>query len=157
KVNKKLETNIKDIYAVGDCAFVTNLITGKDAYVPMGSTANIEGRILAQNLNGESLTYEGAIGTAVVKLPGVTAGKTGLTEDAARAEGYDVVTVTTTVDDKAHYFPGSSFFIIKMIADRKTRKLLGLQVVGEGNVDKIVDMAVMAIGLDAKLDDIQNL
>lgn len=157
KVNKKLETNIKDIYAVGDCAFVTNLITGKDAYVPMGSTANIEGRILAQNLNGESLTYEGAIGTAVVKLPGVNAGKTGLTEDAARAEGYDVVTVTTTVDDKAHYFPGSSFFIIKMIADRKTRKLLGLQVVGEGNVDKIVDMAVMAIGLDAKLDDIQNL
>ncbi|NLY77084.1 MAG: FAD-dependent oxidoreductase [Tissierellia bacterium] len=157
QVNKKLETNIEDIYAVGDCAFVTNLITGKGAYAPMGSTANIEGRILAQNINGESLTYEGATGTAVVKLPGINAGKTGLTEEAARKEGYDVVTVTITADDKAHYYPDSAPFIIKLIADKSTKKLLGLQVVGQGNVDKVVDMAVMAIGLDAKLDDIQNL
>ena len=157
KVNKKLETNIKDIYAVGDCALVTNIITGKDAYVPMGSTANIEGRILAQNINGDNLTYEGALGTAVVKLLGINAGKTGLTEDQAKAEGYEVETVTTVMEDKAKYYPGSSVFIIKMIADKITKKLLGVQVVGEGNVDKIVDMAVMAIGLNAKLDDIQTL
>lgn len=157
QVNKKLETNIEDIYAVGDCAFVTNILTGKDAYAPMGSTANIEGRILAQNINGENLTYEGALGTAVVKLPGINAGKTGLTEDGAKQEGYDVVTVTTVMEDKAKYYPGASVFIIKMIADKNTKKLLGLQVAGEGNIDKIVDMAVMAIGLNAKLDDIQNL
>jgi pyruvate/2-oxoglutarate dehydrogenase complex dihydrolipoamide dehydrogenase (E3) component/rhodanese-related sulfurtransferase len=157
KVNEKLETNIKDIYAVGDCAFVTNKITGKGAYAPMGSTANIEGRILAQNINGNNLNYEGAIGTAVVKLPGINAGKTGLTEDAAKAEGYDVETVTTVMEDKAKYYPGALVFIIKMIADKETKKLLGVQVVGEGNIDKIVDMAVTAIGLDAKLDDIQNL
>lgn len=156
-VNEKFETNIEDIYAVGDCAFVRNLITGKSTYAPMGSVANIAGRILAQNLNGKNLSYKGALGTSVVKLPGLNAGKTGLTEDAAREAGYDVVTVTTTVDDKAHYYPGSAPFIIKMIADKTSRKLLGLQVVGKGSVDKIVDMAVMAIGLDAKLDDIQNL
>lgn len=157
KVNEKLETNIKDIYAVGDCAFVTNIITGKGAYAPMGSTANIEGRILAQNINGNNLNYKGAIGTAVVKLPGINAGKTGLTEDAAKSEGYNVETVTTVMEDKAKYYPGASVFIIKMIADKETKKLLGVQVVGEGNIDKIVDMAVTAIGLDAKLDDIQNL
>jgi NADPH-dependent 2,4-dienoyl-CoA reductase/sulfur reductase-like enzyme len=111
KVNEKLETNIKDIYAVGDCAFVTNIITGKGAYAPMGSTANIEGRILAQNINGNNLNYEGAIGTAVVKLPGINAGKTGLTEDAAKAEGYDVETVTTVMEDKAKYYPGASVFL----------------------------------------------
>lgn len=157
QVNKKLETNIEDIYAVGDCAFVTNMLTGKDAYAPMGSTANIEGRILAQNINGKSLTYEGALGTAVVKLPGINAGKTGLTEDAAKKEGFDVETVTTVMEDKAKYYPGASEFIIKMIADKTTKKLLGVQVAGKGTIDKIVDMAVMAIGLDAKLDDIQNL
>ncbi len=156
-VNKNLETNIEDIYAVGDCVFITNLVTGKNTYAPMGSVANIAGRILGQNLNGGSLTYEGALGTSVVKLPGINAGKTGLTEDAAKEAGYDVITVTVTVDDKAHYYPGASPFIIKMIGDKNSRKLLGLQVVGAGNVDKIVDMAVMAIGLGAKLDEIQNL
>jgi NADPH-dependent 2,4-dienoyl-CoA reductase/sulfur reductase-like enzyme/rhodanese-related sulfurtransferase len=156
-VNEYMETNIKDIYAVGDCALVNNMLTEKEAYSPMGSSANIEGRILAQNLNGKKLSYKGVLGTAVAKLPELNVAKTGLTEDAAKAEGYDVVTVITVVDDKAHYYPGASNFIIKMIADRNTKKLLGLQAVGKGAVDKIVDIAVMAIALNATLDDIKDL
>lgn len=156
-VNESMETNIPDIYAVGDCAFVSNMLTKKAAYSPMGSSANIEGRILAQNLNGNKFTYGGALGTAVAKLPDLNVGKTGLTEDAAKEEGYDVVTVTTIVDDKAHYYPGSSFFIIKMIADKASRKLLGIQVIGKGSVDKLVDMAVVAIAMDAKLEDLKDL
>lgn len=156
-VNELLETSIEDIYAVGDCAFVTNMLTKKPAFSPMGSSANIEGRILGKNLNGKKSNYRGTLGTAVAKLPELNVGKTGLTEDAAKAEGYDAVSVTTVVDDKAHYYPGASLFIIKMIADRNTKKLLGLQVIGKGAVDKIVDMAVMAIGLDATLDDIKDL
>ncbi len=156
-VNELLETNIEDIYAVGDCAFVTNSIIKKPAFAPMGSSANIEGRILARNLNGESLNYKGVLGTAVAQLAGVNVAKTGLTESAAKEEGFDVVTVTTVVDDKAHYMPGASSFIIKMIADRSTKKLLGVQVVGSGAVDKVVDIAVMAISLDATLDDIKDL
>lgn len=156
-VNELLETNIEDIYAVGDCAFVTNMITKKPTFSPMGSSANIEGRILAQNINGNKLSYRGSLGTSVAKLPELNVGKTGLTEDAAKAEGYDVVSVTTVVDDKAHYYPGASLFIIKMIADRATKKILGLQVIGKGAVDKIVDIAVMAISLDATLEDIKDL
>ncbi|NLK43578.1 MAG: FAD-dependent oxidoreductase [Tissierellia bacterium] len=156
-VNEQMETNVKDIYAVGDCAFVSNMLTGKPAYAPMGSTANIEGRILAQNLNGNKLSYGGALGTAVAKLPNLNVGKTGLTEDAAREAGYDVETITTVVDDKAHYYPGASLFIIKMIADKSTKKLLGLQVIGEGVVDKLVDMAVVAIALNASLEDLKDL
>jgi NADPH-dependent 2,4-dienoyl-CoA reductase/sulfur reductase-like enzyme/rhodanese-related sulfurtransferase len=156
-VNEYMETNIRDIYAVGDCAIVSNMLTGKEAYSPMGSSANIEGRMLAQNLNGKRISYKGVLGTAVVKLPELNVGKTGLTEDAAKAEGFDAVAAVTVVDDKAHYYPGASNFIVKMIADRNTKKLLGLQVVGNGAVDKMVDIAVMAISLNATLDDIKDL
>jgi len=156
-VNEYMETNIKDIYAVGDCAIVNNMLTEKEAYSPMGSSANIEGRILAHNLNGKKLSYKGVLGTAVVKLPELNIGKTGLTEDAAKAEGYDVATVVTVVDDKAHYYPGASNFIVKMIADKNTKKLLGLQLVGKGAVDKMIDIAAMAIALDATLENIKDL
>lgn len=156
-VNEHMETNSKDIYAVGDCALVSHVLIGKEAYSPMGSSANIEGRILAQNLNGKSISYKGVLGTAVAKLPELNVAKTGLTEDAAKAEGYDAVAAVTVVDDKAHYYPGASNFIVKMIADRNTKKLLGLQVVGQGAVDKMVDIAVMAISLNATLDDIKDL
>ena len=156
-VNEQLETNLKDIFAAGDCVVVNNMLTGKEAYSPMGSSANIEGRILAQNLNGNNIGFKGVLGTAVVKLPKLNVAKTGLTEDAAKAEGYDVATVVTVVDDKAHYYPDAGNFIVKMIADRNTKKLLGLQVLGKGAVDKMVDMAVMAIALNATLDEIKDL
>ncbi|MBU5292939.1 FAD-dependent oxidoreductase [Anaerosalibacter bizertensis] len=159
KVNEYLETNIPDIYAVGDCATVSNRITKKPAWSPMGSTANISGRIAAMNINGKEEKYNGALGTAVAQLPGLNIGRTGLTEDEAKSMGYDAISVVTVVDDKAHYFPGSSAFIIKMTADKNTKKLLGLQVLGldRSAVDKIVDIAVTAISLDGSLEDIKDL
>ena len=146
-VDDHLRTNDPDIYALGDCAMVTNRMTGKRAWSPMGSSANIEGRIAAQNLAGADLSYPGVLGTGVVKLPGLNAGRTGLNEEAARAEGHDVITVTTVVDDKAHYYPGAGNFIVKMIADKTTGEFLGIQVLGKGAVDKMVDIAVTAISL----------
>ena len=157
KVNPNFQTNYENIYAVGDCATVTNKITGEPAWSPMGSTANIAGRILAKNINGESFNYGGVLGTAVAKLPNLNIGRTGLTENAAKDAGYDVVSVVTVVDDKAHYYPDASFFIVKMLADRNTKKLLGLQVLGKGAVDKMVDIAVTAITLGATLEDIENM
>lgn len=150
-----LRTNVEDIYAAGDCAMVANRQTGKAAWSPMGSTANIAGRILAQNLAGRDLAYPGVLGTGVAKLPGGwSTGRTGLTETAARAEGLDVETVTTVVDDKAHYYPGADVFIVKLTADRSSRKLLGVQVLGRGAVDKVTDIAVTAISLGATVDQL---
>ncbi len=159
KVNEYLETNLKDIYAVGDCATVTNRLTSEPAWSPMGSTANIAGRILAQNIEESKVKYKGALSTAVAQLPGLNIGRTGLTEYAAKNAGYDPISVITVTEDKAHYFPGSSLFIIKMIADRESQKLLGLQVLGLDNtaVDKIVDIAVTSISLGASLEDIMDL
>nr|WP_294492567.1 FAD-dependent oxidoreductase [uncultured Mediterraneibacter sp.] len=155
-VDEQMKTNLDDVYAAGDCAMVTNRITGKRQWSPMGSSANLEGRTLAQILAGAQKKYPGVLGTGVVKLPGLNVGRTGLTEEHAKEAGYDVITALVPTDDKAHYYPDASFFITKVIADRVTRKLLGVQVLGPGEVDKMVDIAVMGINMDAKLDDYEN-
>ena len=151
------ETNIPDVYAAGDCAMVRNALTEKAAWSPMGSTANIAGRVIAQNMMGAKLNYRGVLGTAVCKLPGINVGRTGLTEVQAKVEGFDPVSVITVVDDKAHYYAGASTFVIKMIADRTTEKLLGIQVIGSGAVDKVVDVAVTGIMLKGTLTDLSDL
>ena len=156
--DKNLRTNVEDVYAIGDCAMVTNRETGEPAWSPMGSTANIAGRVLAKNLCGNELEYAGVLGTGVAKLPGgINTGRTGLTETAAKAAGHDVISVLCVVDDKAHYYPGAGSFIIKMVADKTTRKFLGLQVLGTGAVDKVTDIAVTAISLGATVDQLENL
>lgn len=155
-VDGQMKTNLEDVYAAGDCVMVTNRITGKRQWSPMGSSANMEGRTLAQVLAGGQKTYPGVLGTGVVKLPGLNVGRTGLTEEQAKEAGYDVITALVPTDDKAHYYPDASFFITKVIADKTTRKLLGVQVFGPGEVDKMVDIAVMGINMDAKLDDFEN-
>lgn len=156
-VDDHMRTNDPDIYAAGDCVMVKNLITGNDAYSPMGSSANIEGRLLAKNIAGADLSYRGVLGTAVCKLPDLNTGRTGLSEAQAKDAGYDPISVVTVVDDKAHYYPGSASFFIKMIADKTTHKFLGIQVLGKGAVDKVVDVAAVALTLNAKLEDLQDM
>lgn len=155
--NEYGETNLPDIYAAGDCAMVHNAITGKAAWSPMGSTANIAGRVIAQNMMGAKISYRGTLGTAVCKLPGINVGRTGLTEVQAKEEGFDPISVVTIVDEKAHYYPGAGLLAVKMIADRKTERLLGVQVVGDGAVDKIVDIAVTGIMLKGTLTQLSDL
>ena len=155
-VDDQMKTSLEDVYAAGDCVMVTNRITGERQWSPMGSSANMEGRTLAQVIAGEQKKYPGVLGTGVVKLPGLNIGRTGLTEEQARKAGYDVETVLVPTDDKAHYYPDASFFITKLVADRATRKLLGVQVFGPGAVDKMVDIAVMGINMGAVLEDYEN-
>lgn len=152
----QMRTNVTDIYATGDCAMTRSRITGKPQWSPMGSSANLEGRTLAQILGGKSNAYPGVLGTGVVKLPNLNCGRTGLTEAAAKAEGLDVVTVLAVTDDKAHYYPDSGFFATKLIAEKSTHRLLGVQVLGGGAVDKMVDIAVTGINMGAKLEDFDN-
>ncbi|MGM9668779.1 MAG: FAD-dependent oxidoreductase [Faecousia sp.] len=157
-VDRYQRTNLSDIYAVGDCAQVYNRITGKGQWSAMGSTANITGRLLAKNLTGSDVPYGGCMGTGVVKLAeGLNAGRTGLTEEQARSAGYDVITVTCVTDDKAHYYPGASTFVTKLIADKASHRLLGIQVLGGGSVDKMVDIAVTGIAMGAKVEDFDTL
>ncbi len=155
-VNEKMQTNLPDIYAAGDCVMVKNRITGDAKWAPMGSSANLEGRTLAQVLAGKEKSFKGVLGTAVCKLPDLNCARTGLTEIQAREAGYDVITALSVTDDKAHYYPDAGFFITKLIADKTTHKLLGAQVFGPGAVDKMIDIAVMGINMDAVLEDFEN-
>lgn len=156
-VNGQMQTNDEAIYAVGDCAGVTNRITGKTVWSPMGSSANIEGRRTAKNMAGENRPYAGVLGTGVCKLPGMNVGRTGLSQTQAEEAGFHPVSAVCVVDDKAHYYPGAGNFLIKMTADRETGKFLGVQVVGSGAVDKIVDIAVTALTLNADLSQLEDM
>lgn len=156
-VDERMRTNIPDVYAAGDCVIVANRQTHQPQVSAMGSTANITGRSLACTLTGTPTTYEGCFGTGVVRLlEGLNAGRTGLTEAQARTAGYDPETVVCAGDDKAHYYPGSSFFITKLVADRVSHKLLGIQVLGSA-VDKMVDVAVTGLAAGMTLEAFNDL
>lgn len=157
-VDAQMKTNLPDIYAAGDCAMVKNRLTGQAQWSAMGSTANLAARAMAKSMNGIGTGYGGCLGTGVVRLlSDLNGGRTGLTEAQAKAAGYEVTSVVCVVDDKAHYYPGASSFLLKLTAETESRKLLGLQVLGAGAVDKITDIAVVGISQGMKLDDFDTL
>lgn len=157
RVSQSMQTNDPDIYAVGDCACVTDAVTGEPLWSPMGSSANIEGRIAARHIAGKPVAYGGAVGTGICKLPNLHVGRTGLTEVAARERGYDVVSALTAVNYKAHYYPGAGTMFIKLIADRATRRLLGAQVLGTDKVDTVLDIAVTGLYGHATVDQLADM
>lgn len=157
-VDEYQKTALDDIYAVGDCAVVKNRISGEAQWSAMGSTANITARCLAKTLTGEDTAYGGCLGTGVVKLSeNLSAGRTGLSEEQAVRNGYNVITAVCVGDDKAHYYPDSSTFVTKLIADKATGKLLGMQVLGSGAVDKMTDIAVVGISAGLKVGDFDTM
>lgn len=158
KVNEYMETNIKDIYAVGDCVEHVNLVTGKSVWYPMGSTANKMGRVAGINIaNKDKDTLKGVLGTTVVKLFKLNAAKTGLSERDAKKAGFEVETALVPANDKAHYYPGYREIITKLVVDKNTHKVLGAQVVGEGVVDKPIDIIATAITFGAKVENLEKL
>jgi rhodanese-related sulfurtransferase len=157
KVAPSMQTSDPDIYAAGDCTEGHNLITGEPSFIPLGSTANKQGRVAAVNICGGKDNFPGILGTAVVKVFDHTVARTGLGEEQARAAGFDVVTVLSPAPDKAHYYPAAKTIMIKLIADKRSRRLLGLQVVGPGEGDKRVDVAATAITAKMTVDDVAHL
>ncbi|MGE5578868.1 MAG: FAD-dependent oxidoreductase [Bacillota bacterium] len=160
KVDDNMRTSVPDVFAVGDCAENKNLLTGKPAWYPMGSTANKMGRIAAMNLEAdreEAPVLPGVLGTTVLKVFSTSAAKTGLSEKAAREEGFEVVTAVVPASDRAHYYPGYRMIVTKLVVDAPTHRVLGAQVVGEGVVDKPIDIIATAITLGGTVDDLAVL
>ncbi len=156
RVNTKMQTSDEDIFAAGDCVESVNLITGKPCFVPLGSTANKQGRVAANSICGRDDSFPGVIGSTICKVFELNVGRTGLGEQQARDEGFDVETVLSPAPDKAHFYPSAKPISIKLIVDKKTRRLLGMQAVGLGVVDKRIDVAAMAITAKMTVDDIAN-
>lgn len=157
KVNEYMQTNDPDIYAGGDCVASTHIITGKEAYVPLGSTANKHGRIIGTNAAGGKMEkFPGIMGTGIVKVFDWSVARTGLSEAQAVAEGYEVAEVVVAGHDKPFFYPGSSNVMIKLIADKKTRKILGAQLVGPGDIGARINQLVVAISVGSTAADIAN-
>ncbi len=156
-VDDCMQTSDPDIFAVGDCAEKTNMITGKSCYVPLGSTANKEGRVAANAICGIDDSFPGVLGSAICKIFDFSVARTGLGEKEARDAGYDVVTCQAPAPDKPHFIPTAKPLFLKLIADRKTRKLLGAQATGPGNADRRIDIAVTALSAGMTVDQLANL
>lgn len=156
KVNNKMQTNIEDVYACGDCIETFSIITNKPLYRPLGSTANKTGRIAGDVVTGGALEYRGNLSTGIFKLFDMTIATTGLSEKEARAEGYDIVICHNIKPDKPSYFKGKEM-VIKAIADKKTQRILGVQIVGSEGVDKRIDVFATLITYKAKVDELFHL
>ena len=156
RANEYLQTNDPDIYAGGDCVQNIHLLTGKAVFAPMGSTANKHGRLIANNIMGYGERFKGILSTAVVKVFDYNVGKSGLTESQAREAGFEVVTTLVPSSDIPHYYPTKRPLLLKLIADRKTRKILGIQGVGPGEVVKRIDVLATAMSLGATIDDLPS-
>lgn len=148
-VTPKMETNIKDIYACGDCVQEYHIVSKQPVWMPLGSNANKEGRVAAMNACGFPDMFQGVLGSAVTRCLGLTMSITGLTEAQARNAGFDPVSVTVTKYDKVGYMPDANNITLKLTADKKTGRLLGGQGVGAGDADKRIN--TLATALLAKL------
>ena len=157
RVDDHLRTSDPDIYGAGDCVESIDLLTGKPCYVPMGSTANKHGRVAAVNICGGNDTFPGVLGSTVCKVFDHCVARTGLTEADARKQGYEVVTALAPAPDRAHFMPTARNLIIKLIADARTRRLLGAQAVGPGDGDKRINVAAMAITAGMTVDQLANV
>ncbi|MGL5350225.1 MAG: FAD-dependent oxidoreductase [Cetobacterium sp.] len=157
KVNKYLETNLKDIYAAGDCATTYSLLTGEETYVPLGSTANKMGRILGDRLTGGNLEFKGILGTSIFKIFDMAFASTGLDEKEALEKGYSIEIIHNIKPNQTEYLETSREMVIKAIADRKNGKLLGVQMLGENGVDKRIDVFATLLTFGATVDQLFHL
>ncbi len=145
KVNERMETSIKDIYACGDCVEEHLVISDSKIWMPLGSNANKEGRTAAINACGGFDKFHGVLGSAVTRCLNLTMSMTGLTEKKATTLGYKPVSVTVTKNDKVGYMPNVNNITLKLIADYDTGLILGAQAVGAGDADKRINSLTAAL------------
>lgn len=156
-VDEYMRTSDKDIYAIGDCVEIKNRLTGKKVLAPYGDLANLEGRVAGENaILGDSVTFPGTIQTGICKVFDFAAGSTGLSEANAKKSGFgEAVSVVNASTDKPEFMKGK-LVVTRMVADRKTGKILGAQVVGPGDVAKQIAQWALAIQGGLCVEDLVN-
>lgn len=142
-------TSIPDIYAAGDCATVMHQLKKEPAYLPLATTANKLGRLVGSNLAGNHERFEGTLGSACIKVLSMEAGRTGLTETEAYAQGYQVQTVCITDKNHTDYYPGQEELTIKLIYEANSKVILGGQAAGRS--DAVGRINVIAVAIAARM------
>jgi NADPH-dependent 2,4-dienoyl-CoA reductase/sulfur reductase-like enzyme len=145
-VNRNLQTNIDNIYAGGDCTEVTHLVSGEKAYIPLGTTANKQGRIVGRNIvNPECCQFRGVVGTAVTKVCDLEIARTGLSLMEAKRLGFEAITSTITTHSRAGAYPGNQNITITLILDKTSKRVLGAEMAGKEGVAKRIDILATAL------------
>ncbi|CAM4005422.1 CoA-disulfide reductase [Lederbergia lenta] len=157
QVNRHMETSIKDIYAAGDCAVHYHIVKEKDDYIPLGTTANKQGRIAGFNMVGVQRPFSGITGSSIIKFMNVSLGKTGLSEKEAQSLNLPYEMIKLETNNIAGYYPGGKSILIKLIYRNDNHQLLGGQVIGEEGVDKRIDVLSTALFNRMTMRDLEDL
>ncbi|MER5775604.1 FAD-dependent oxidoreductase [Streptomyces sp. NPDC002039] len=147
----------EDIWAGGDCVEVLDLVAGRSRHIPLGTHANKHGQVIGSNVGGGYATFPGVVGTAVSKVCDLEIARTGLRERDAREAGLRFVTATIRSTNTAGYYPGATEMTVKMLAERRTGRLLGVQIVGGAGAAKRVDIAAVALTAGMTVDQVVSL
>ncbi|MEU2747319.1 FAD-dependent oxidoreductase [Streptomyces collinus] len=135
----------ENIWAGGDCVEVLDLVSGQDRHIPLGTHANKHGQVIGTNIGGGYATFPGVVGTAVSKVCDLEIARTGLREKDAHRVGLRFESVTIESTSRAGYYPNASPMTVKMLAEHRTGRLLGVQIVGREGAGKRVDIAAVAL------------
>ena len=152
-----MQTSVPDIYAAGDCAEAYHLIYGKNVYMPLALTANKQGRVAGENIAGENVSFAGIIGSAVFKVFDLEVGRTGLSEKDAVNESIGYIANVIEHFSRAPYYPGAAKLTIKLIADKKTGRILGAQAVGKEGVSHRINILASAITAKMTAGDVAQI
>jgi NADPH-dependent 2,4-dienoyl-CoA reductase/sulfur reductase-like enzyme len=156
-VNEKMETNVKDVYAAGDCATHYHRIKKRDDHIPLGTTANKQGRIAGLNMAGIKRAFKGIVGSSIIQFFDLTLGKTGLSNKEAEKLGIPSGDIKITSKNHAGYYPEAKKLEVKLTYHKDTKKLLGGQVIGEQGVDKRIDVLATALFHEMTVEELEDL
>jgi len=145
KTNSRMETDVKDVYAVGDCAEAPNLITHKSVCPQLGTIAVRQGKVAGANAAGDYSQFTGVLASAVTRLFDIEAGVTGLTENSAARNRIEVVTGAITSKTKADYYPSAKPVRVKLVVEKESQRIIGGQVVGGEEVTQRINALSFAI------------
>jgi NADPH-dependent 2,4-dienoyl-CoA reductase/sulfur reductase-like enzyme len=156
-VDRRMRTPIEGVWAAGDCVESRHRLSGQRVVVALGTHANKQGRVAGINIGGGYATFPGVIGTAVTKVCNLEAARTGLSSAEAEAAGYSFVRAAVDSTTKAGYFPGAAPIRVTMIAERRSGRLLGAQIVGQEAAAKRIDALAICIWNEMTVDEILSL
>jgi len=156
RVDEHMETSLAGVYAAGDCAEALHLVTGRPAYVPLGTTANKMGRVAGANAAGRRERFGGIVGTAILNIFGMGVAFSGLSTDQARREGFSPVSARITAPSRAGYFGGKPI-AVELVADAGSRRLLGGSVRGEDGVEGRINVIATALHNRMRVEDLEQL
>jgi CoA-dependent NAD(P)H sulfur oxidoreductase len=156
RTSDRMETSLAGVYAAGDCAQVTHLVSGTPTYIPLGTTANKTGRVAGTNAAGGRERFAGIVGTSIVGIFGTGFATTGFSEEQARAQGFSPVSARIEALSRPRYFQGLKT-TVELVADRSTRRLLGGSVVGEDGAAGRINVIATALEARMTVDDFEQL